>query len=203
LIGKIAFRIERDGGMEYEYYVMDPNGSNKTPFSEDLYKGIRNRDFVSKDMWYCAYNLKKKNSDREQIYVWDTQVNDRDYQVTFIGAGGAYHPVWSPIEDRLAFVSEETGNANIKAIDKSRYNEKQITGESEKVQHWEQHPSWSPDGKQIVFFAFDGAHSNGDIWIIDADGNNRSKVTNTESVDEKDPVWIKYKEGLPTHCWPE
>src|SRR5262249_33425858 len=48
-------------------------------------------------------------------------------------------------------------------------------------------PSWSPDGTKIAFSSDeDSAPSYGDIWVMNADGTGRSKVTSDNGVD---PSW--------------
>src|SRR5690606_17936423 len=47
-------------------------------------------------------------------------------------------------------------------------------------------PSWSPDGKQLVFTGYDGGLS--DLFIINADGSNLRRLTNDRFADLH-PVW--------------
>jgi len=54
---------------------------------------------------------------------------------------------------------------------------------------WDKHPSWSPDGAQVVFY------SNRDtgrqqIWVMNADGSAQRNLTN-DRFNNWDPVWIK------------
>lgn len=48
-------------------------------------------------------------------------------------------------------------------------------------------PSWSPDGSQIVFSSSNGNESE-ELWVIDADGQNLTRLTENEFVD-RDPSW--------------
>jgi len=48
-------------------------------------------------------------------------------------------------------------------------------------------PSWSPDGKKIVFQTNDGR--NDDICVIDPDGQNLINITNTKGIIEGSPSW--------------
>ena len=47
-------------------------------------------------------------------------------------------------------------------------------------------PNWSPDGSKIVFT--DGAGSSSEIIVMDANGSNRTPLTN-DSVVDRDPAW--------------
>jgi TolB protein len=54
---------------------------------------------------------------------------------------------------------------------------------------WDKHPSWSPDGTQIVFYSNrEGGHKQ--IWIMDADGSNQRNLSHDE-FENWDPVWIR------------
>ena len=54
-------------------------------------------------------------------------------------------------------------------------------------------PAWSPDGTRIAFVApgpknIDG-EAVGEIWVMDADGGNRTNLTNTTELSEFQPTW--------------
>ena len=42
---------------------------------------------------------------------------------------------------------------------------------------WQQHPSWSPDGKRIVYDAGSSETLDNDIWVVRADGSGEAKLT--------------------------
>ena len=48
------------------------------------------------------------------------------------------------------------------------------------------HPSWSPDGKQIVFHS--DRDGNQEIYLMNADGSNIRRLTNNPSID-RGPFW--------------
>jgi hypothetical protein len=124
-----------------------------------------------------------------------------DQQITFFGTGEAWDPVWSPTEEKIAFVSDESDHAEIWVIEYDGSEPLQLTytdeaalasqlGKDNYVPYDEHsHPSWSPDGEQIVFSSSRGGRPQ--IWIMDADGSNLYTLSTT-SHDDWDPVWIKY-----------
>lgn len=51
-------------------------------------------------------------------------------------------------------------------------------------------PEWSPDGTQIAYARCGRAElSNCDLFVMDADGSNRTRLTNTPDAQETWPAW--------------
>ena len=119
------------------------------------------------------------NQDVWVIYSDDyAELNETARQLTF-DEGSDHHPAWSPVDDRIAFVSDRDGYEHIYAINADGTGLAQLTSdESDDL-----HPSWSPDGSKIVF------SREGEIWIIDSDGSNETQITYDSIEWYLDPVW--------------
>ena len=87
-------------------------------------------------------------------------------------------PAWSPDGQKIAFMSFRDEPRDIYVMNPDGTNLINLTQSPE---GWESSPSWSPDGKQIVF-------STGDIWVMDADGENQRNLTNHIAGDRQ-PDW--------------
>ena len=85
-------------------------------------------------------------------------------------------PEWSPDDAKLVFEAVEGGIFSVGA-DGSTLTEISENGHG---------PKWSPDGTRIVFFAeVDG---NVDVYVMDTDGSNRSRLT-SDPADDVSPAW--------------
>lgn len=49
-------------------------------------------------------------------------------------------------------------------------------------------PAWSPDGRRLAYVA-PGLGGAADLFVVDADGTNRGRLTWTDGVDESSPSW--------------
>ena len=90
---------------------------------------------------------------------------------------------------QITFVSKRDGNAEIYVMDINGGNQRRLTNNS----HADSSPSWSPDGKRIVFRSnrdghlIDGRPTN-EIYVMDADGSNPQNLTNDRK-DDREPSW--------------
>ena len=50
-------------------------------------------------------------------------------------------------------------------------------------------PSYSPDGRQIVFSRILAGQATSDLWVMNADGTNPHAITHTPNVIESIPDW--------------
>jgi TolB protein len=107
--------------------------------------------------------------------------------MTYFGAGVAWTPAWSPKGERVTFVASDTGNDEIWIIERDGWPARQLT---QNEWEWDHHPSFSPDGSQIVF-ASNRDTGRRQIWMMEANGENQRQITSF-TFEAWDPVWVKY-----------
>jgi len=92
---------------------------------------------------------------------------------------------------QIVFASKRDGTFEIYVMDADGGNQRRLTNNSDK--DWS--PSWSPDGKRIVFCSdrdkdahFIAGLFTSEIYVMDADGGNQQNITN-DPKDDRSPSW--------------
>lgn len=220
LIGKIVFLSDREGATEEERlradrlqvtpqvtpqpYVFDPETGQLGRLTDIWpYDVAAVREAWSADTNYEVYTqrLLWSNIQTEQgnVAIDELQLHYYDYTynieriVTEVGAGIVYDPVWSPVSNQIAFVSNESGNDEIWTIHYDGSESQQLTHNE---WEWDKHPSWSPDGQQIIFYS-NRISGNNQLWIMNKDGSEQRLLMDWSPYNDWDPVWVKYQEPAP------
>lgn len=187
LRGKIVFLSDRFGSPQT--FVMDTDGSNISWLTDSwAYYRALDRETFSPDGSQRTYVQSRPEPGRGTFYeIWVQNTADG---FTYYLTGGSritYSPVWKPTGNTIAFVAQDAGNDEIYLIDVESLRETRLT---DNQWEWDKHPSWSPDGSQIVFWSNRGGTGKQEIWVMSADGTNQRPLVQDEW-NNWDPVWIK------------
>ena len=128
-----------------------------------------------------------------EIYVMDTDGGNQRRLTS--NSDKDFSPSWSPDGKRIAFISNRDGHVHprhgwstyeIYVMNADGSNPQNLTNNPSS----DRGPSWSPDGKRILFSSArdnDNPH-NSEIYVMDADGSNQQRLT--ENIDDdRDPAW--------------
>src|SRR6185295_10319732 len=98
--------------------------------------------------------------------------------------GSERHNYWSPKGDKIAFSMQTAGqgqvsNLYIRNADGSGKDQPLVV--SEGIHKWS--PSWSPDGKTIVYHTNQLSDNARDIWVVDVATGKASALVATAAVE--------------------
>lgn len=188
----IAFCSTRNG--DWDIYVMDVNGHNVTQVTNGLSQDIH--PSFSPDGETLVYCSKSPRSDQWEL--WTVNLKTRARQM--IGFG--LFPRWSPDKNvsRIAFQRARKRGSRWFSLwtldlingEARRISEVAVSSNAAVIT-----PDWSPDGARLAFATIvdpgktteaGSPMGQQDIWVIDADGSNRKRITEGKGVNLS-PTW--------------
>jgi TolB protein len=113
--------------------------------------------------------------------MMDSSGNNKEKLTSFGSIGTHPFNPWSPDGSKLLYMSTSSGSYELWTMDTDGSNKKQLT-EGAYIENylgqrgWD--ASWSPNGKQVVYVSASSENTkDSDIWIIDSNGSNGTKLT--------------------------
>ncbi len=191
LRGKIVFLSDR-GGLYPQLYVMNPDGSDQHLCNcSDVLTTMVNNELTSPDKKQFLF-VKQAGSARSQDFQIWTHNNELNEDKVITGAPPGfptvdYDPAWSPDARFIAWVSEANGFDEIYLHNRDTNEDDRLT---ESHGEWYKHPSFSPDGSQLVFWSNRSDVNRKQIWLMSLDGSNQRNIGNNQYNDWQ-PIWVK------------
>ncbi|MEA4909944.1 MAG: hypothetical protein GYA17_19095 [Chloroflexi bacterium] len=175
LVGKILFRSDRDGG---GLFVVDPGGQDVQPvYDTQVYLSALSLDLFSPDGEHNVYTTQGMRDD--EIYLRDMRSGWVEQLTDHPGQDRA--PALSPDGSQVAYVSTMNDVNELRVMDvDTRQDRGLVVDEITPGDH----PSWSPDGQQLVYVL------DQQLWVRDVDGGNARRLSDGRAGDW-DPVWVK------------
>ncbi|MDJ0841327.1 MAG: hypothetical protein QNK37_32755 [Acidobacteriota bacterium] len=171
-----GYGSKRPGGEEI--YVIKPDGTGLKRITES--KGEDSLPKFSPDGTKIAFNSKRTG--KTDIYIHDLASGEQKAVTDF---GDAYAPSWSPDGKQLVFTRVNGGAFDLFIKDLAGGKTRQLTnGPATESTAW-----WGMPSVERARIAYQSpASGNDDIWIMDADGRNPYRLTESAKAD-RNPSW--------------
>ena len=173
---KIVFRTKRESDIYPSIYVMDDNGSNLRRITDARFWDTTPRWIPDgkRILFARDYSRGKGNVYNAEFFIIDeTGLNEKRFMINHLTDR---QPAISPNGKFIAFNSNRSGNWDIYTLNLETGNLKQLT-DNDFPSAWSHRSAWSPDNKQIAY-QHDGENDTAwNIWIMDADGKNKKRLT--------------------------
>jgi TolB protein len=194
LYGNIAFLTDREGNGTPQIWVMNPSGVVLGKLSSDEYYKIAETHalFSPGELFQVDVGLGDKS--QWQIVILDVAKGTLAPLIPGKGQKGSYQPAWSPLGDKIVYVSDWEGTEELYVYDISTKVSTRITTTPLNQKTFERaqnnHPSWSPDGKHIVFASNRDPFPRWQIWIIEPNGADMHRLA-TSPFNDTAPNWVR------------
>lgn len=173
---KIAFKSNRDGN--YDIYVMEADGRHQRRLTD--HPANDEDPAWSPDGARLAFHSDRVSN--LEIYLINADGSGQEQQLTeTIGKNGL--PAWSPDGQKIAYTGNRYLGWNVYIMDLDAGNDRRLTDG-----HGACRPDWSPDGKSLVFVS-QKADGKGDIWRMNPDGSEQTRLTTDDANYDYFPAW--------------
>jgi dipeptidyl aminopeptidase/acylaminoacyl peptidase len=183
--GKIAYIAGVEPGGGNRLRTMNDDGSDVRDVTRDL--NVGSYPDWSPDGTRLAFSVSTAPGGPDEIYVTNADGSGLR-QLTANSSGFKSNPSWSPDGSRIAFWKYSPGHSSLYMMDADGGNQTLVMEDAE-VGLWDR--GWSPDGSRIAFtidYPDDQGFPKPDIYIMNADGGGRTRLTDTPGFDG-DPNW--------------
>ena len=159
-----------------EIFAMDLRSRQRTRLTN--HPAIDTSPSYAPDGAQIAFNSDRGGS--PQLYVMNSD-GSNVHRISF-GDGRYSTPVWSPRGDLIAFTRQNGGRFSIGVMHPDGSGER-ILAEA----YLDEAPTWSPNGRVIMFFQEARPGAGPKLWSVDLTGRNLRQIPT--QTDASDPAW--------------
>jgi TolB protein len=171
---RVIFSLQRGGNSNL--FVMDLRSKTTTRLTET--QVIDTAPSYSPDGSQICFESDRGG--KQQIYVMSA--NGGQAQRISFGDGAYSTPVWSPRGDYIAFTKQTQGRFAIGIMRTDGSGERILT-----EGYHNEGPTWSPNGRVIMFFRDPGGDDGPSLYTVDVTGRNEQLLKSPSFA--SDPAW--------------
>jgi len=188
--GRIVFASNRDNNVDI--YTMDGDGS-------DVRRLTTHADWDQEPAWSpdgtrIAFQSRRDRTDKRivssELYVMQADGSNQTRLTQKVNPWDfSDQPVWAPSGASLLYRSNNGVGGNLWTVGADGTGAAQFTHYGELANLG--NPDYSPDGSRIAFSSNHDTNNpmEWDLYVMDADGTDVVRLTNTPGVTEGEPAW--------------
>jgi Tol biopolymer transport system component len=178
---RIAFSANPKGN--FDIYTMDENGRHVTAVTDSPEDEL---DVAwAPDGNSLAFTRDTKNTSREEPSVWHVDLGSgRTQRAIPVFRRSHGLPDFSPLASGMAFTGKRMfGGWDVFFFDFRSQTVRELTKGGDACR-----PRFSADGRKIVYVS-SAADGKGDIWMMNADGSGKERITRRDETYDYFPSW--------------
>lgn len=184
---KIAYSANPKGN--YDIFIMDADGSNVLAVTSSPKAEVEHAWLP--DGKKIAYTIEERRGIRRRYRLWMIDLeSNRIARILSEFKGSSALPNFSPTEPLIAFTGKEIRGWDVYIFDRRTKEVKALTQGGKACR-----PHFSRDGKKIAYVSAE-ADGNGDVWLMNANGSDKMRLTERDDTSDYFPSWSSDEEFI-------